>query len=169
MNLNNIYDMRFFEQHRKPERADARMEFDGMSADLFGSFLDDGALFEKTGSALLSPLDTEEREWLNDSPVSIMRNHLQPYYEDAEGFGARFIADELIRKMASQANPANMAFSIEQGKNKLDVNAVFSAGLLTCDIKPSSDLLANRIKRLKQGIERDIGKRMHLLVEISVV
>lgn len=169
MNLHSMTDIRFYENQRKLENRDTSFDFDTMNSDLFGSFLGDDLLLEKAASSLPTPFDMEDREWLNDNPLAIMKRDIQPAFDGVEGFSQRFVSDELIRNMINHSNQARMEFSIEQGKNKLDVNAVLSGGLLTCDIKPSSDLLTRRIKRLKQDIERDVSKRMHVLVEICVI
>jgi hypothetical protein len=169
MTIKHFHELRVYDNPRQFHNAPLPVDVDAMSANLFGSFLDDNLLFEKSASPILNPLALEESEWLNDPQFSIMRNSIQPQHSEWEGFDGRFISEELVRHIISQANPTNMAFSIERGNNKLDVHAVLTAGLLTCDIKPSNDQLANRVKRLRQGLERDVSQRMRLNVEISVV
>src|SRR5689334_1952834 len=114
MNLHSVTDIRFYENHKKLEQRDPQFDLDSMNSDLFGSFLGDELLFEKTTSSLPAPFEMEDKEWLNDNPLTIMKRDLHPTFDGVEGFSQRFISDELIRNMLSHSNPSRMEFSIEQ-------------------------------------------------------
>lgn len=168
MTIKHFNDTRFYDNPRRLDQEPIRMQVDEMSANLFGNLLDDNFFPHRSVASMANPLAMEDSEWLSEHNFSIIRNNIHSPQSETQGFDTRFISEELVRKIIAQANPTNMTFSIERGANKLDVHAVLSAGLLTCDIKPSNDQLANRVKRLKQGLERDVGQRMRLNVEISV-
>lgn len=88
--------------------------------------------------------------------------------EDNESFSPRYTSDALVKQLMNNPAANNMSFSIEQGFDKLNVEALISNGCLRCDIKPSNESLGRKLRRSRQEIEKDIGKRMRLSVAISI-
>ena len=169
MNLNSVKehhfkdDKKFIERDRFQENLN--MNFD----DLFMGLMDDSPLAQHNFTTLFNPYANDDKEQLlmGQGSSALSSNNLMQS-EDVESVSPRYLSDAVVKQLMSNPAANNMSFSVEQGLDKLHVEAVIRSGCLHCDIKPSNDNLGRKLRRSKQEIEKNIGSRMRLQVEISI-
>jgi hypothetical protein len=176
MNLNNAKENRFrddkkiFEKDRFSENKSRFSDsFDMSYSDLFMDAMSNAPVEQHNFTTLFNPVTREDRDQsFMGQGSSAISFDLAISEEDGEGFSPSYTSDALVKQL--QNNPAenNMSFSIEQGSDKLNVEALISNGCLRCAIKPSNESLGRKLKKSKQEIEKDLGRRMRLAVAISI-
>ena len=166
-----IYEKdRFAEKNRFSGSKGVLPESFGMSdSDLFMDAMNSLPMEQHNFTTLFNPVTRDDRDQsLMGQGSSALSFGSAISEEDGESFSPRYTSDALVKQLMNNPAANNMSFSIEQGLDKLNVEALISNGCLRCDIKPSNENLNRKLKKSKQEIEKEVGKKMRLSVAISI-
>lgn len=174
--MNNIKENRFRDDKKSLERdrlTEAKgsfpESFDVNYGDFFADVMNSSPMQQHNFTTLSGPAYCDDQaDLLSGQGAGTLSFNSAISEEGGESFSPRYMSDALVKQLMSNPAANNMSFSIEQGFHKLNVEALISNGCLRCDIKPSNESLGRKLKRSKQEIEKDIGKRMRLSVAISI-